>query len=170
MEKLRFESLNPTDDVQCECFRRMMYLYCGELGGMEELAGGMAVDDFIEKWIQSILKKLGPSDRHLEVCWLGDIPAGFLYGKVDHKEHRGFVRPGEGYVMEFYVEPQLRRRGIGTAMYRHLEKCFSDDGAKSVYLTTDTDGGISFWEHLGFVNCQEKSPDNQMEIYQKAIK
>jgi len=169
MEHLRFEQVEPQNMTQCECFKKMMYAYSEELGGMEELCGEQEIAAFIEKWVQSILRLLGPSDRHLKLCWLDDQPAGFLYGKVDHKEHKGYVKPGYGYVMEFYVVPQFRRKGIGTAMFHHLENCFKMDGATQMYLTTDTNEGISFWEWQGFVNTGEESPDNSMAIYEKTI-
>ena len=169
MEHLRFEQIDPKNKMQCECFKKMMYAYSEELGGMEELCGEQDIAAVIEKWVQSILRLLGPSDRHLELCWLGDQPAGFLYGKVDHEEHRGFVKPGYGYVMEFYVAPLLRRKGIGTAMLRHLESCFKLDGATQMYLTTDTNEGIAFWQYMGFVNTHEKCPENQTEIYEKTM-
>ena len=54
-------------------------------------------------------------------------------------------------------------------MFAHLEQCFLIDGAKKMYLTTDTDEGISFWRKMGFANTHEKSPDNQAEIYEKMI-
>lgn len=169
MEQPKMEVLNPKNEAHCECFRRMMHAYAAELGGMEEFAGKQGIDAFVEKWTDSILHLLGPADRHLVLCWLDNIPAGFLYGKVDHREHRGFVKPGCGYIMEFYVVPRFRRTGIGTAMFAHLEQCFLIDGAKKMYLTTDTDEGISFWRKMGFANTHEKSPDNQTEIYEKMI-
>ena len=169
MEHIKFEQLNPTNEMHCACFRKMMRAYAKEQGGLEAFVGNEDEGAIIEKWISSILRQLGPSDRHLELCWLDETLAGMMYGKVDHLEHRGFIKPGYGYVMEFYVVPELRRKGIGTEMYHHLEKCFAADGAKQVYLTTDTDCGISFWEHLGFVNSHEKSPDNQMDIYEKWV-
>jgi len=156
MEHIRFKQVTSADSTGCACFRELMHAYCDELGGMDEFAGDMDADVFLEKWIQSILKLQGPSDRHLELCWMGDIPVGFLYGKVDHKEHRGFVKPGYGYVMEFYVVPDWRRRGIGTQMFRHLERSFAADGAERMYLTTDTECGIPFWKHLGFVQTNER--------------
>lgn len=169
MENIRYEKVDPVNEIQCAVFRKMMCDYSEELGGMDEFAKETDRNTIIEKWIQSIFKLLGPSDRYLELCWLGNIPAGFLYGKIDHEEDRGFVKPGYGYVMEFYVVPQMRRKGIGRAMYAHLEQCFSSDGANRVYLTTDTQDGIAFWEKIGFVNSHKKSSDNETDIYEKTI-
>ena len=76
--------------------------------------------EVLKKWVQSIIRIHGDADRHLEFCYDGDALVGFLYGKVDHADHRGFVKVGWGYVMEFYVLPTQRRKGYGKEMYARL--------------------------------------------------
>ena len=71
--------------------------------------------------------------------------------------------------MEFYVRPEHRRRGYGRRMFLHMERLFRENGAKRMYLTADPVTGKPFWEALGFVNTGERSPDNGLEIYEKAI-
>ena len=44
----------------------------------------------------------GDADRHLELCYDGDSLIGFLYGKIDHPDHKGYIKAGYGYIMEFY--------------------------------------------------------------------
>jgi len=94
---------------------------------------------------------------------------GFLYGKVDHEGHRGFIKPEYGYVMEFYVKPDYRRKGYGRIMFRRLEQLFSGHGVKRMYLTTGTASGESFWQAAGFVPTGELSPENKMQIYEKDV-
>ncbi len=94
----------------------------------------------------------GPHDRHLELCYDGDSLVGFWYGKVDHPEHKGFIKPGYGYIMEFYVIPAYRRQGYGTAMFRRLHGLFASHGVKRLYLTADPVTGKPFWEWIGFQN------------------
>ena len=71
--------------------------------------------------------------------------------------------------MEFYVRPEHRRYGYGTEMFRRLEKLFYEDGAKMMYLTADPVTGRPFWEAVGFVSTNEKSPENKLFIYEKPI-
>lgn len=111
----------------------------------------------------------GPLDRHLELCYVGEKIVGFLYGKIDHEDHRGFIKPGYGYIMEFYVCPQHRRKGYGKTMYLRLERLFRSNGAKRMYLTADPVTGKSFWEAMGFVNTGERSPENKLDIYEKDV-
>ena len=96
----------------------LMYAYAKEL---DEHGDDPMPEGLLQKWIKSIISMQGPSDRHLELCYDGETLIGFLYGKIDHEDHKGFIKPGYGYIMEFYVKPEYRRRGNGRAMYQRLE-------------------------------------------------
>jgi hypothetical protein len=91
-----------------------------------------------------------------------------LYGKIDHENHRGFIKPGFGYVMEFYVRPSHRRGGNGTRMFRRLEQLFQAHGAARMHLTTSA-LGEAFWRAMGFAPTGEVSPDNNREVFEKDI-
>lgn len=77
--------------------------------------------EILIKWAESMINIQGEHDRHLELCYDGDNLIGFLYGKIDHPDHKGYIKVGYGYIMEFYVLPEFRRKGYGKQMYRHLE-------------------------------------------------
>ena len=161
-----FISLNKDDDKQCRSFEEMMDAYTLEL---DEHLGKNTPREVIGRWVKSIIEKQGAADRHLELCWEENEPVGFLFGKVDRPEHRGYVRPGWGYVMEFYVRPEYRRRGYGRAMCRQLEELFRQDGVTDIYLTADPVTGKPFWLAMGYTGIGERSPDNQQEIFEKHL-
>jgi len=163
---IRYIKVSSENREHCETFRSLMLTYIAE---MNEHSERPLPEKFRNKWIDSIISMLGPHDRHLELCYLGDLPVGFLYGKIDHVDHKGYIKPGYGYIMEFYVKPDYRKRGIGTMMYRRLEGLFRADGAYTMYLTADPVTGRPFWEAVGFTNTGVKSPENQLYIYEKEI-
>ena len=111
----------------------------------------------------------GDPDRHLELCYEGERLIGFLYGKIDHPDHKGYIRVGDGYIMEFYVLPEDRRKGYGRRMYARLEGLLREDGAKGFYLTADPVTGRPFWLSMGYLPTGERSPDNGVEIYEKEL-
>lgn len=148
----------------CKLFSLLLHEYIQEMNKHSERP---LPEQFVQKWCNSILSMQGPSDRHLELCYADKVPIGFLYGKVDHKDHAGFVKPGYGYIMEFYVRPEHRRMGFGKMMFLHLERLFRIDGAEMMYLTADPVTGKPFWEAIGFVNTKEMSPENKLYIYEK---
>ncbi|MDR0897573.1 MAG: GNAT family N-acetyltransferase [Oscillospiraceae bacterium] len=125
--------------------------------------------EFLMKWFNSIIDMQGDADRHLELCYAEDAPIGFLYGKVDHAHHRGFVKPGWGYIMEFYVKPEYRRNGYGKTMARRLERLFAADGATQMYTQVDEITGRPFWTAMGFTETDERSPENGKPIWVKAL-
>lgn len=165
-ERIRYVRLSAEHTENSQVFESMMYEYIDE---MNEHSERPLPKEFQQKWIHSILAAQGATDRHLELCYVEEMPIGFLYGKIDHEDHRGFIKPGYGYILEFYVKPPHRRNGYGRMMLKHLEQLFTRDGAKMMYLTADPVTGKPFWEAMSFQNTMEKSPQNQLYIYEKAI-
>lgn len=164
--QIEYIPVTAENEAMCSVFESLMYAYISE---MNEHSHRPLPQAFQKKWIDSILAIQGDADRHLELCLIQNAPMGFLYGKVDHAEHHGYVKPGYGYIMEFYVQPDYRRKGYGTAMFRRLEDLFRQDGVERMYLTADPVTGRPFWEAMGFVGANEKSPENQLEIYEKSV-
>lgn len=150
----------------CKQFALLLHEYIREMNAHSERP---LPERFIQKWCDSIISMQGPDDRHLELLYAAGTLVGFLYGKVDHDNHNGFVKPGYGYIMEFYVRPECRLKGYGKMMFRHLEQMFRHDGARMMYLTADPVTGKPFWEAMGFVNTGEQSPENKLDIYEAAI-
>lgn len=167
MEKqIQYVPLTKEDEEHCAVFASLMFAYIDE---MNEHSDRPLPKPYQQKWIDSIIAMQGPNDRHLELCYVEEVPIGFLYGKLDHSDHKGYIRPGWGYIMEFYVQPAYRRCGYGRRMFARLEELLCADGAKKMYLTADPVTGKPFWEEMGFVNTHEKSPDNGLYLYEKEI-
>ena len=164
--QIKYLPLSADDAENCKVFASLMFDYIDE---MNEHSERPLPKKFQQKWIDSILSMQGPSDRHLELCYIQETPIGFLYGKIDHEHHKGFIKPGYGYIMEFYVKPEHRRNGYGRMMFERLEHLFRMDGANTMYLTADPVTGKPFWEAMGFVNTNEKSPENQLYLYERPI-
>ncbi len=144
----------------------IMLPYCREL---DSNVGRETPDATLKKFIASIVSMSEDKDRFVELCYLGEDLIGFAYGKIDREEHRGYVRPNWGYVMEFYVKPEYRRNGYGKEIYNHLENTFKSHGVSNIWLTADPVTGEPFWRAIGFTNSGEKSPENNLYIYEKTI-
>ena len=167
MEKtIKYVRVCAENTEACKIFETLMYAYIEEISEHTDFS---LSQEFLEKWINSIISMQGPADRHLELCYVDEQPMGFLYGKVDHEDHNGYIKPGYGYIMEFYAKPSDRRQGYGRKMFYHLEGLFRTDGAKQMYLTADPVTGKPFWEAMGFRSTGERSPENQQFIYEQSI-
>ena len=164
--QIKYVRVCADNEESCKAFKSLMVPYMEELDAHSDEPLPM---ELLPKWIDSIIAMQGPSDRHTELSFVGDDLIGFLYGKVDHADHKGFIKPGYGYIMEFYVRPKYRRNGYGKRMFLHLEHLFRSDGAKRMYLTADPVSGKPFWEAMGFANTGEQSPENKLDIYEKDV-
>ena len=164
--QINFVRLTADHPRQHSIFEALMYDYIDE---MNLHSHRPLPKQFQKKWIDSIIAMQGPQDRYLELCCVADTPIGFLYGKVDHEDHKGFIKPGWGYIMEFYVAPEYRRKGFGKQMFHRLEELFRHDGVNMMYLTADPVTGKPFWEAMGFVSTGEVSPQNNLLIIEKPI-
>lgn len=148
-------------------FSKLMLPYCKEL---DKNIGRKTSEKTLINFARSILNMSGDKDRFVEICYDGNELIGFIYGKIDRKEHRGYVRPGWGYVMEFYVKPEYRRKGYGTEMYERLEFLFESNGVKNIWLTADPVSGEPFWSAVGFKNSGDKSHENNLNIFERKLK
>jgi GNAT superfamily N-acetyltransferase len=174
MKQMQFVQVNKDNDNDCAEFKAIFWDYKDELGEHDPNLlvspdPQYTMDEFLLKWLNSVIDSQCDSDHHLELCYDGDSLIGFLYGEVDHENPDGFVKPGWGFVREFYVRPAFRRQGYGRAMAERLESLFAADGAKMMYLTPDDITGQPFWAAMGFSETAEIHPDNGEKVWIKEI-
>ncbi len=143
-----------------------MLPYCQ---GLDSNVGRETPEVTLKRFIASIVSISEDKDRFVELCYFGEDLIGFAYGKIDREGHRGYVRPGWGYVMEFYVKTEYRRNGYGRYIYKHLEGIFKSHGVINNWLTADPVTGEPLWSAVGFINSGEKSPENNLYIYEKEV-
>ena len=163
MKELIFTSVTAENSA---IFHDLMQLYAKEL---DEHQGRDTDPELLKRWTDSIIEKQQDAARCLKLCCVGAAVVGFLYGKLDRSEDKGFKKVGYGYIMEFYVLPEYRRNGFGRQMLSHLEQYFKACGAKRIYLTADPVTGKPFWESMGFVPTGEINPENHQQVYERSV-
>lgn len=166
MNELKFVQVTKGNESQYQQLLNLMIPYNKELDSHQKRETPL---DFIQRVTQGMINMQGPHDRHLELCYESEILIGFFYCKVDHLGHQGFIKPEYGYIMEYYVIPEFRRKGYGKAMFERIESLFRSHGVQRMYLTADPVTGKPFWEALGFQRTGETSPENGLDIYEKDI-
>lgn len=166
MNDLKFVKLENNEEHE-KIFCDIMLPYCKEL---DRNAGRNTPEKTLFSFAKSIVKLSEKKDRFVELCYEKNTLIGFLYGKIDRESDRGYIRPNWGYVMEFYVKPEFRRKGYGKAMYQRLEDLFVSNNVTDIWLTADPITGEPFWKSVGFKNSGEKSPENNLYIYERKCK
>jgi putative acetyltransferase len=58
--------------------------------------------------------------------------------------------PSRGEVVAIYVHPQHARQGVGTRLFREVERLASDKGVSSLHLSSSL-SAVQFYERFGFV-------------------
>ena len=149
-----------------QLFHNLMKSYSKEL---DEHQNRTTDEKMLAGWTDRIIAKQYDDGRCLKLCCKDDKAIGFLYGKIDRPEDKGFKKVGYGYVMEFFVLPEYRRKGYGKEMYSFLEKYFTDNNVHNIYLTADPVTGKPFWKALGFNENGEISPENNLPVYEKHL-
>ena len=145
-------------------FHKLMQMYAREL---DEHQHRNTDPQQLRRWTDRIIEKQFCASLCLKLCYNNGKALGFFYGRIDQPEDSGYKRVGWGYIMEFYVLPEYRRKGHGREMLSHLESFFAENGIKQIYLTADPVTGKPFWEAMGFISTGEICPDNGQEIYEK---
>ncbi|MGN0687899.1 MAG: GNAT family N-acetyltransferase [Oscillospiraceae bacterium] len=163
MEKLKFTSVT---EENSNVFHSLMQMYGKEL---DEHQNRNTDSEMLKGWTDSIIEKQFDFSKCLKLCYAESVVIGFLFGKIDQPEDKGFKKVGFGCIMEFFVLPEHRRKGYGKQMFGHLADYFKANQVKQMYLTADPVTGKPFWEELGFIRTGEISPQNKQEIYEKAI-
>ena len=91
MEKqIKYVQVSADNAENCKVYESMMYEYIDE---MNEHSGRPLPKEFQQKWINSIIAMQGPTDRHLELLCVEEMPIGFLYEKSSMKITRALKNP-----------------------------------------------------------------------------
>ncbi|WP_410768947.1 GNAT family N-acetyltransferase [Fontibacillus sp. BL9] len=80
-----------------------------------------------------------------------------------------FDENGKCFLMEYYIEPQYRSLGYGSAVFFQAEKSIHEEGASYIELTPTNEANERFWTKLGFVKSTDMDEDNKF-YYRKTLK
>ncbi|SHO46779.1 GNAT family N-acetyltransferase [Anaerocolumna xylanovorans] len=101
----------------------------------------------------------------LDFLIVDEKPVGFIYYQIDTPQSNWCEREGWGFIREIYIDPVLRKYGLGARLILHAEEMLYSRGTKNIYLTSDNNA--TFWESLGYRNANEVSTINHDPIYEK---
>ncbi len=87
--------------------------------------------------------------EHAMVAECDDRLVGFLFGFINRNSHNGPT----GYVHLVGIDPDFRRRHVGTLLYQGFESACTEAGCRSLkaITTLGNDGSIRFHEALGWL-------------------
>ena len=162
---MNYISVEKDNPIHYELLTKLMIEYVAETDQHNSATTPKSV---ILKITGSMIDKLD-QNRILRIVSYDGEPVGFCYAKVDKEGDKGLIRPNWGYIMEFYVCPSYRKRGVGREMVNQCEKFFVSQGANAVWLTADAVTGIPFWLACDYRDSNEVSPENNQKIFVKQL-
>lgn len=165
MEELEFVFYDENLPNQRAAFLEMFSDY------FDELFQESPEDNIPKKYLPGILCTLyGETKKYslwVCLCFTDNKPIGFMMAQIDTKQNPLCKREGWGFIREFYIVPDLRRRGYGSKLCSFTETLLYSNGAKDIYLTADSKFGEPFWESMGYSYSGKVDDKNGDKIYEK---
>jgi GNAT superfamily N-acetyltransferase len=140
---------------------------------MKEIDDGGQDSDFEEYIIKDLklrVKNQGTrKDMHFELFYLDDAFIGFAQFAIVHGTLYGLAEAGNGFILEFYIVPEYRRKGYGKFLHNHIEETLIREGAKYICLTAYLASGEPFWVAMGYNDSGKADNDNNLPVYMKSV-
>ena len=131
----------------------LMTDYMSELGSsMPEAVIRGKLSDYIDSMCQ---RKIIRVSMALD----GDQPVGFSVYQIDTPESDWCLRPGWGFIREYYIVPPCRKLGLGKILAEYTEQELKRMGAAGLYLTST--GAVPFWEKCGWTVTGDMTENGQ---------
>ncbi|MBA7472867.1 GNAT family N-acetyltransferase [archaeon] len=115
------------------------------------------------RFLRSVVDLQVEEERWLNLLRVDSGFIGFVHMKVDTTD-----RPGWGWMMEFYIKSEHRRRGHGRKLYERSEGILVDRGIRDIWLTSNPEA-IPFWRAVGYVETGEKAEFNDYLVMVKSV-
>lgn len=153
--KVEFIKINTDNAISCSDFMKLGFEY------MKEVAADKPFE-LHSKFLNSILIRQNEKDRWLIGIKVNNEMIGFTHFKIDRSE-----RVDWGYILEFYIKPMYRRKGLGRSLYSFIKQEFITNHIKNIWLTADKVTGEPFWFSMGFKDSGQT--ENELKILEIAI-
>jgi len=115
------------------------------------------------RFLRSVVDLQVEEERWLYLLRVDAGFIGFVHMKVDTTDRLGW-----GWMMEFYIRPEHRRRGHGRGLYERSEGILVDRGIRDIWLTSNPEA-IPFWRAVGFAETGEKTEFNDYSVMVKSV-
>ena len=106
-----------------------------------------------DQFMDFVAQRLDDEAMLLILALAGDGPVG--YGLAFDVAEHAFMPEWQraGYITQFYVAPEHRRRGVGQLMLDAIVQWLASRGVRDVQLNVSQDNpvGHRFWQRHGFV-------------------
>lgn len=133
----------------------------------QEFLDNMNKNEMTKKWTNNILSQ--NKDDNIYVYEKNNKILGIIrFGKVNNEEDK--IHNAEIYVL--YVEPKLKRNGIGRKLFKHAENYFINNNNKEliIWCLKGNEPSIKFYKKMGGrIVAERKTKVNNIELDEIAL-
>lgn len=148
--QVEYVKINRENLANCSDFMNLGYNYMKEVAPEKPL-------EIHSKFLNSILNRQVEKERWLVALKTNDKMIGFTHFKIDRSE-----RIGWGYILEFYIIPDFRKKGLGSKLYNHIKQKLIGYEIKNIWLTANKITGEPFWFSIGFLDSGKVENDQKI--------
>lgn len=146
-------------ESDCNAFRDMFSAYFLKDLKIDITAGEL------ENICADIIRQAGVGLQFLDLLIQNGVPKGFIIYQIDSPKSDWCEKEGYGFIREVYVEPEIRKQGLGRSLVSHAEEKLYELMVPHIYLTSDESG--DFWQAMGYCESGEASTINNDPIFIK---
>lgn len=110
-----------------------------------------------------ILNQVIENKVFMFLCVDNNKVIGFSISQIDNENSDWNRSPGYGFIREFFILSNQRKKGCGKMLAHHTIKNLFLKGSKNIYLDTDKNAK-EFWIKCGFISTGKFDEDNSNEI------
>lgn len=165
METLTFILFDFGNAIHCDILGSMLVDYFDET--FVNNPQDKVPKHFIPKLLKIFADETTKYNEWLYLCKKDDTFIGFSVFQIDTPDNPLCKREGWGFIREFYIIPMQRRKGYAKRMCEYVEEKLFEYSPDNIYLTSDPNNGIYFWEAMGYIYSGKVDDKNGNKIYEK---
>lgn len=116
-------------------------------------------DAMLEAYADTLLELLDAEVLDCRLALEDSTPIGFTIFTKDRKGTDFTELPGYGTIMELFVLPEYRHKGIGTHMVEEAEALLRQKNILGCYICAH-ESSAPFWAKLGYADSGEKGTND----------
>ena len=133
----------PVERVNQFWEKHLKYLIEDEIISEEDDIEYFSSDEYRNAIISHMKRE---KDKHHMVYFMLD---SVIIGATQYNTYQS--EDGKCFILDFWVFPEYRGKGMGTKCFNALERYTKQDGALYYELNSEKENAVRFWKKLGFI-------------------
>lgn len=117
-----------------------------------------------------VLKLYEQGVIYIDILYINDQAKGFIIYQIDSSNSDWCERVGHGFIREFYIDRDSRKKGLGSLLLKHIENTLLKLGIENIYLTSNSSDYVKkFYIRNGYMCENAINKFNKNEYFSKKL-